>query len=442
MISSPVDRFYSLPELAIVKILSSLSTKDAVKTSLLSKRWKSLWINVPTFDFELPGPEAEGNRKTASVQFVNNVFLHNVVKYLAKFRLLWSPGESEVAYVNMWVRHAIIHRNVRNLTLQIGTGCVCEVPAELLTSGTLESLHLCGLFVLKVSGREVCFPKLNTLKLFGVKYELAESLHRLIFGCPVLLNLVLDCIREDNITVYKISSLSLRSLIAFFSNCWPDLEVDAPALEISLKSTYPKGKAILCYTKDGKSGICPGIAGVVQLHNQAKSLTLKGTAGDALSYAVDRLVKSSSRFEKLRDLDIQLHCCKWSCLTVLLERSIVLQVLKISMDGECDEDTHQLSWKDPTQVPECLSSSLSKFSFQGLVGREDEVAMIRYILKHGAVLKSVELVSWPPAISMTSGTDLEFKFQMLQKISMFPRGSDDCELSFILLDDIFMATPS
>ncbi|CAI9115812.1 OLC1v1016813C1 [Oldenlandia corymbosa var. corymbosa] len=124
--------------------------------------WKSLWTNiVPTFDFELQGQEEEGNKKMAFVQFINNVFLHNVVKNLERFRLSWWPNESEVAYLNMWVHHAIIHRNVRNLYLQIGTGFVCDVPAELFTSGSLESLNLCGPFVLKVSDREVCLPKIK-----------------------------------------------------------------------------------------------------------------------------------------------------------------------------------------------------------------------------------------------------------------------------------------
>ncbi|CAI9093816.1 OLC1v1029396C1 [Oldenlandia corymbosa var. corymbosa] len=108
----------------------------------------------------------------------------------------------------------------------------------------------------------------------------------------------------------------------------------------------------------------------------------------------------------------------------MLEKSIMLQVLKISMKGECEEHTHHLSWRDPTGVLRCLSPTLTKFSFKGLVGREDEVKMLRYVLNQGRILKGVELVFRPPS------TDLEPKFHVLQKISLFPRGSDDCEVSF------------
>ncbi|CAI9093818.1 OLC1v1029398C1 [Oldenlandia corymbosa var. corymbosa] len=142
-VTSPVDRFSSLPELAIVDILSRLPAKDAVKTSVLSKWWKSLWTNVATFDFKfLGGPEEEGNKKMMFVQFINNVFLHNVVKNLETFRLDSSPDESELAYLNMWVRHAVIHRNVRNLELKIGFSFICDVPAELFTSGQEDEVAM------------------------------------------------------------------------------------------------------------------------------------------------------------------------------------------------------------------------------------------------------------------------------------------------------------
>ncbi|CAI9093817.1 OLC1v1029397C1 [Oldenlandia corymbosa var. corymbosa] len=430
-VTSPVDRFDSLPELAIVDILSRLPTKDAVKTSVLSKRWKCFWTNVPTFDFELQGQEEEGNKKMAFVHFINNVFLHNVSKNLERFRLSWCPNESEVAYVNMWVRHAIIHRNVRNLYLHIRTGFVCDIPAELFTAGTLESLYLCGPFVLKVSDREVCLPKIKYMILYRVKYESSECLNKLVSGCPVLVSLTFGCCAEDNIAVFKISSLSLRNLCVLCFNCWPALQLNAPALQFLFKSTNPNNIVSLYSFGDAVKGpndqFYISIARVVQMQHQAKFLTLKGKVADSLHFANAGLVKSARQFDRLTVLGIQLHCCKWSCLNVMLEQSTMLQVLVVSMEGECDADTHKLSWRDPSQVPKCLSSSLEKFSFKGLVGREDEVAMIRYILKHGVVLKIVDLVSRPPA---TSTNDLEFKFHMLRELSMFHRGSDNCELRF------------
>jgi len=45
------DRISALPDLILLDILSSLPTKDAIKTVVLSKRWTSLWSFVPSLSF-------------------------------------------------------------------------------------------------------------------------------------------------------------------------------------------------------------------------------------------------------------------------------------------------------------------------------------------------------------------------------------------------------
>ncbi|KAM6578963.1 hypothetical protein CsatB_030800 [Cannabis sativa] len=45
------DRISKLPDATIKHILSFLPTKDVVRTSFLSKRWKLMWYSVPTLYF-------------------------------------------------------------------------------------------------------------------------------------------------------------------------------------------------------------------------------------------------------------------------------------------------------------------------------------------------------------------------------------------------------
>lgn len=48
-----VDRISKLPDDVLVKILASMSTEDAVKTGVLSTRWKNVWKQVPYLHFDM-----------------------------------------------------------------------------------------------------------------------------------------------------------------------------------------------------------------------------------------------------------------------------------------------------------------------------------------------------------------------------------------------------
>ena len=57
------DRLSNLPDAILTHILSFLKTKDAVRTSILSTRWKSVWASVPTLNLSKSDFQFKGNRR-------------------------------------------------------------------------------------------------------------------------------------------------------------------------------------------------------------------------------------------------------------------------------------------------------------------------------------------------------------------------------------------
>jgi hypothetical protein len=74
-------------------------------------------------------------------------------------------------------------------------------------------------------------------------------------------------------------------------------------------------------------------------------------------------------------------------------------------------------------VPKCLSSELRTCSLIAYKGKKYELQFAEYILKNAKALHTME-------ISASKRVDLNIKHQMLMKLSLRPRGSTMCKLSF------------
>ncbi|CAI9102153.1 OLC1v1000375C1 [Oldenlandia corymbosa var. corymbosa] len=161
---------------------------------------------------------------------------------------------------------------------------------------------------------------------------------------------------------------------------------------------------------------CNIIVKMVEVVNHVNCLKLAGVFMEALSNATRNL---SVKFERLTELDIiTTEYCQWKSLSVMLDCSINLKVLKV----EWAENSRNERWVDPKHIPKCLSSSLEEISISGFTGLTNEMEMIRFVLKHGEVIRRIKLEP--------SDECVENKFQMLRKISTFPRSSRTCVVQF------------
>lgn len=109
--------------------------------------------------------------------------------------------------------------------------------------------------------------------------------------------------------------------------------------------------------------------------------------------------------------------CMWTCCCQFHDQT----EYQINSQHPLDELT--IGWIEPQQVPKCLLSRLSTIKIVKTVGTKHGLEIIRYLLRNAKVLNRMD-ITYPPCI------DSEEKNELLQKISLFERGSKTCELVF------------
>ncbi|CAI9106414.1 OLC1v1005563C1 [Oldenlandia corymbosa var. corymbosa] len=223
--------------------------------------------------------------------------------------------------------------------------------SALFTCGTLDVLKINGCIpVFKVPHDVIRLPKLVVLELICVGCVTTEFLSKLISGCPVFQSLLFKSVHFwDGLMDFRISSPSLKILDMFFEACDEcvdgagddvlKLEIDAPALE----------RLVLRYANSKK--VCL----------------------QQLAYPNEVVFDLISPGNDVED------------------------ILNITNEKYDSDD-----WVDPIDVPRCMSSSLTKVSFTGFEGFEGEMAMLKFILNHGLVLKRVDLCIDPPGADRDS----------------------------------------
>eukprot|EP00268_Persea_americana_P058384 TRINITY_DN7056_c0_g1_i3.p1 TRINITY_DN7056_c0_g1~~TRINITY_DN7056_c0_g1_i3.p1 ORF type:complete len:456 (+),score=51.21 TRINITY_DN7056_c0_g1_i3:739-2106(+) len=216
------DRISNLPDEIIVHILSFLQMKDAVRTSILSNRWRYLWTWNPSLDFSYCKPKV----------IDRCLDLHKAPK-LRSFKVYyWNTSTAEAEALNRWLHYSATHR-VEELLLSPSCQYCEDYPVSLFECQKLMQLTLRhGKLNLPVN---FCgFESLVTLCLEEVFIK-GEELCTLISTCDLLENLrLMYCsFAEKQLKISVTNSSRLRNLkiISFQghrSSC--RLEINAPSL--------------------------------------------------------------------------------------------------------------------------------------------------------------------------------------------------------------------
>ncbi|TYH87022.1 hypothetical protein ES332_D01G086000v1 [Gossypium tomentosum] len=181
-----VDRVSDLPDSILCHILSFLSTKDAVVTSILSTRWRYLFTLLSNLDFDL-GEFTSSDRRPKSSS--SKIFLSFVGKML------------------------FFHKtNVDKFRLKCGIRVDC--------------CHVYG-WILAAVWRRSQDPLSHFIKFLN-----DDSVKNLFTSCTNLEDVIIEKCNMENINNFNISHHLLQSLTILHSsdssNCW--LIIDSPNL--------------------------------------------------------------------------------------------------------------------------------------------------------------------------------------------------------------------
>ncbi|EOA26149.1 hypothetical protein CARUB_v10019585mg [Capsella rubella] len=405
------DRISELPEDLLLHILSKLPTKDVIATSVLSKQWRFLWTVVPRLEFVSPSKNFAQN--------VGRCLLSHKAPVLESLHMMVEDtcDEQYIGDIGAWVGIAFAH-HVREFVLDVLLyyGQKVQFLSSLFCCDTLETLKLKNWIHLDVSF-PVSMKSLKTLHLESVTYKDDESICNLLSGCPNLEDLLVHRCRYPNYVMnFVIVSPSLKRLTIKdrTDGRAGGYVVNAPSLKYLTIETLQGYEN--CMIENAPELVEANIRNISKIVNEKIMGSLKSVKRLSLDISpLEIKCPTSSIFYQLLYLEMHTHRVEWwNLLTLMLESSPKLQVLKL---------IHK--WSEPKYVPQCLLSHLETFVWTRYDSRkEEEKEVATYILRNAIQLKKASFSARP----IEDLNEMDERLEMLEGLNGVVRASNSCHL--------------
>lgn len=440
------DRISSLPDSLLTHILSFLpDTKSAVRTSILSNRWRYVFASLPNLDFD---DLVSHKLSTNFSNFVDRLISMRNVD-LDRFRLKCASQNIDVLRVYAWICAVLLH-NIQELDLCIlikglawpetKKQLLPPPPSNLFTSPTLVVLKLDAYLVLNVP-IEVCLQNLKIIHLTDIVFPDEDTISRLISNCPMLEDLVFKDCCLSKIKIFNICSPTLKRLTIDTENsdyCAYELVINAPNLvyfdyldyvpqSFSATNLQSLGEAQINIAlriflfRDYKCDYRRSIAQILRGTATVRSLSI---SDEVLGTFLERPYHRLPTFHCLTHLVIGvIHGVDRKLLLLVLQSSPILESIVFTNGAIISYGEFEGDPNPPEPLPSCLLFHLKTIEIKVFEGYKAELDAVKYLLKNANVLERMKI--------HFSNMTLERKYRVTKKLSNLPKGSTTCEVFLV-----------
>ncbi|KAI9124162.1 hypothetical protein K1719_005462 [Acacia pycnantha] len=426
-----------LPDNVLSNIVSLLPMKDAVRTSILSKRWEFMWTTIPELSFI-----QETEDTTIFMNFIKRALSLRGSSKITEFQL---KGKMDASCSVQPLFPSVAQCNVEVFRLHLDhIKEALSLPISLLNSATLTDIHI------RMKGQKlmlpflIYLPSLKLMNLWGITIPNQYSAQNLFSGCPVLENLqIVDCswlnVKAVKVLSSKLQKLRIReargrrqqngrnriefeiqgSGLRNFSHeglLYFDYSIVNPALLLEEVSIYVDS------IRQASMPMSNSLLNLLRSIMHVPTLKL-GLYTVSLLFGIPEAVEVPM-FMGIRVLELDHRSSDFSNarLFKILENTPCLESLIFREGLAMPSNPIEDGILDP--VPSCFLNRLNYVFVHVFYGYSMDLEGIKIILKNAMVLKKMEILL---GLSVTPAMRNEFPLQLLK----LPRASKDCGIFIV-----------
>nr|VDC79017.1 unnamed protein product [Brassica rapa] len=429
--TSGEDRISILPEPLLCHILTFLTTKESVRTSVLSSRWRDIWLWVPRLDLD----QSDFSEENTCVSFIDKFLNFRGESYLRGFKLNTDhndddegPSVEEACLMRVVNKCKIQHFEIKNY---FGF-CYLEMSLVFSMCDTLVSLKLS--FVMMSDYDQSCsLPCLKTLHLEKVVFQSDEVAEALISSSPVLKDLKMSQSEYDSVQVLRVRSKSLKSFTLEradpdrVENSLETVVMDTPSLEyLNLINYQYTSFQIVSMSESVKFDIDVVLLSIIcnflSFVSHVRDMTISRRTLEFIYYHLE--INRRSKFYGLARLRATMFSnSSPAMLPVILEACPNLKHLTLELVYHflVTEGTSRLL----NLLPPSLISSLESVEIESpITDKATELELVRYFLENSTRLEKIVL-------RLNQSCLRKHKPGFLKQLIEYPRCSGLCQ--FVIL---------